>query len=181
MQQLYLDWDEENSRQTRRKLTTYNYRIMMVKEKAITYEHSICKTDVAAEIIRNTIENCGQNDREQLLVIMLSIKNRVIGTNIVHTGSVKRTMVSLTEVFKPAICSNAAAIIIGHNHPSGEITPSSGDILVTEKASTVAMMLGITLHDHVIVSCESEKYFSFADQGILERMKTKAKTYLEKR
>jgi len=72
------------------------------------------------------------------------------------------------ECFKPAILSNAASIICGHNHPSGDCQPSREDRALTQRLVEAGKLLGISVLDHVIIGGEG-RYFSFADEGLLDR------------
>jgi DNA repair protein RadC len=104
-------------------------------------------------------------DREHLIVLLLDNKNRLIGVNTVSIGSLNGAVVHPREVFKPAILSNSAAIILCHNHPSGVSTPSSEDREVTKRAVRAGHILGIRVLDHIIIG--DDEHFSFADAGEL--------------
>jgi DNA repair protein RadC len=73
----------------------------------------------------------------------------------------------LRDVLKPAILANAAALVLGHNHPSGDITPSIADHEITKIIIQAANVIGITIHEHLIISMDDEKYFSFAQEGLI--------------
>ena len=79
------------------------------------------------------IREMGQPDREQFCVLMLNAKNMIIGMNIVSIGGVSSAPVHPREVLKPAILANACALILAHNHPSGDLTPSNADKAITQK------------------------------------------------
>ena len=154
------------------------YRVSLIKEKTITYQTSISTSALVAEAVRKTIIECGQSDREQLVVLMLDVKNRIIGTNIVSIGSLSSSTVCLRELFKPVILANSHALVVGHNHPSGNFEPSQEDNKVTERIFFGADLLGITLYDHVIINTENRSYYSYADNNILEYYRNKDKTEL---
>ena len=103
------------------------------------------------------------------MVLMLDQKNRVIGINTVSVGSLTASVVHPRECFKPAILSNAASIILAHNHPSGQPQPSQEDRVLTVRLVTAGKLLGISILDHVIIGDGTSSYFSFADEGLLER------------
>lgn len=86
--------------------------------------------------------------------MMLDVKNRVIGIHTVSIGNLNSAIVSPREVFKAAILANAASIIVGHNHPSGDVTPSPEDIQVTTTLQQAGKLLGIEVLDHIIVGEE---------------------------
>jgi len=91
-------------------------------------------------------------DREMLLSIMLATSNRLIGVETVSIGTLNSSMTSPREVFKSAILSNANGIILCHNHPSGDLSPSPSDYLITDEMTKVGELLGIDVLDHIIVS-----------------------------
>ena len=91
-------------------------------------------------------------DREILLSIMLATSNRLIGVETVSIGTLNSSMTSPREVFKSAILSNANGIILCHNHPSGDLSPSACDYLITDEMTKVGELLGIKVIDHIIVS-----------------------------
>ncbi len=155
---------------------TYAYRVRMVREKTIKYSSEPLNNQmIAAEVIRNTINSLGQNDREHFVVLMLNCKNEIVGTNIASVGSVTRTSIYPTEAFKPAILMSAPAIIFGHNHPSGNVKPSEEDQKLTRKFIAVSSLLRIELLDHVIVSTEDDSYYSFSQTGEMKKLATKAR------
>jgi len=104
-------------------------------------------------------------DREAFLVLHLDQKNRTTGLEVVSIGSLGATLVHPREVFKSAILSNAAAILVFHNHPSGDPTPSREDREMTGRLKSAGEILGIPLIDHVVIA--SEGYRSFAESGLL--------------
>ena len=150
------------------------YRISMIKEKSIDYQAQVSNSRQAAEVARKTITECGQGDREQMVVLMLDIRNQIIGANIVSVGSVSGSFVGLREILKPVILANSIAMIIAHNHPSGNLKPSQEDNEITKRIFIGAHLLGITLHDHLIVNIfENERYYSYSENNILEKYKKK--------
>lgn len=102
-------------------------------------------------------------DREEFLVILLDAKNKLLGFHVVSVGSLTSSLVHPREVFKVAILGNAAAMILLHNHPSGDPMPSAEDLHITSRLCQIAEVLGIRLLDHVIVG--DGTYVSFVDDG----------------
>jgi DNA repair protein RadC len=90
-------------------------------------------------------------DREHTLAVLLDTRNRVIGINTVSVGTLNSTLVHPREVFKPAILANAASIILAHNHPSGDATPSSEDLALTQRMAQAGEILGIRVLDHLVL------------------------------
>ncbi len=147
------------------------YRVSLIKDQDVIFEPtSLSNSAQAQNIIRQLIETKGQSDREQFCIIMLNAKNQIIGLNIVSTGSLTSATVSPMEVLKPVILSNASAIILCHNHPSNELTPSEPDIHITRKIIWAADMMGIQVHEHLIISMDDNQYYSFADNGIVSQI-----------
>ncbi len=101
-------------------------------------------------------------DKEHFLAVTLDGASRVIDTHIISIGTLNQSLVHPREVFYPAIRDKAAAIIIAHNHPSGQISPSRADIQVTERLKEVGKLIGIEILDHIILC--SEGYYSFQDE-----------------
>ncbi len=103
--------------------------------------------------------------QEQLLLIMLNGKNKLLGDKVLFVGTVNRSLVNPREVFLEALKKEAVYIILLHNHPSGDITPSKADILMTRKMKEAGELLGIRLLDHIIIG--DQRYSSFCNQGLL--------------
>ena len=92
------------------------------------------------------------SDREILLSVMLTVKNDLIGVETVSIGSITASTTTPRDVFKSAILANAVAIIVCHNHPSGDLIPSDSDIALTKQIVEAGELLGIKVLDHLIVS-----------------------------
>jgi DNA repair protein RadC len=98
-------------------------------------------------------------DREKFIVLLLNAKHIPIGVNTVSVGSLTASIVSPREVFKPAIVGNAAAVLLAHNHPSGDPAPSPEDIELTKRLRDAGELLGIRVLDHVILG--DGRHYSF--------------------
>lgn len=103
--------------------------------------------------------------KEQFVVILLNSKNKVIGTEVVSEGSLSSSIVHPREVFAPAMLHHAAAIMVAHNHPSGDPKPSLEDEEVTRMLSRSGKVLGIPMIDHVIIG--DGNYYSFLENEAL--------------
>ena len=103
-------------------------------------------------------------DQEHLRVLLLSTKNEVLGIHGVYVGNVNSAIVRVSEVLRPAIRENCPALIIVHNHPSGDPSPSPEDILVTRKIVAGAEMVDIEVLDHIIIGGQS--HVSLRDKGL---------------
>jgi DNA repair protein RadC len=104
-------------------------------------------------------------DREHFRVLVLNTKNHVLKNCLISIGSVNSSLVHPREVFKPAIKNSASSVILCHNHPSGEPTPSSEDIKITAKLHEAGKLLGIAVLDHVILG--DGVFVSLKDKGLL--------------
>jgi DNA repair protein RadC len=117
----------------------------------------------AAQVYEAFREQFSQLDREMFVTVLLDGKNQVFGFNTVSIGSLTATLVHPREVFLPAILHSAASVVLVHNHPSGDPSPSEDDRLVTARLVQAARGLGIRLLDHVITG--DGRCYSFADAG----------------
>jgi len=104
-------------------------------------------------------------DREHFVVVSLTTKNRVISIETVSIGSLNSSLVHPREIFKNAIRLSAAAIILAHNHPSGDPNPSREDLEVTKRLVEAGKLIGIEVLDHIIIGVDA--YTSFKEQGLL--------------
>ncbi|OOM70021.1 hypothetical protein CLPUN_53530 [Clostridium puniceum] len=137
--------------------------IKMVKESSILYDiRRIEAPKDAVELGKRFLE---ESDREQLLVCCLDVKNQPTAINVVSVGNLNTSVVHPREVFKPAILSNSASIILFHNHPSGDPTPSKEGTNITERLKECGIILGIKLIDHIIIGNNS--YYSLKEKGII--------------
>lgn len=102
---------------------------------------------------------------EKFCVMFLNRNNKVLGVQLMSIGGTSGTYVDPKIILQGAILSNASAIILCHNHPSGNLNPSEADIDITKKIKQGAKLFDISLLDHVIIT--SEDYLSMADKGII--------------
>ena len=135
------------------------YRVMLVKESlAHTSPVTIRDSQTAYRLLEPLFDGL---DREHFMVVGLDAKHAVIGINTVSIGSVTMSIVHPREVFKPLILLNASAVILAHNHPSGDTTPSQEDRALTRRLKDGGELLGITVLDHIVLG--EDRYYSFAD------------------
>lgn len=129
--------------------------LQMIKTDTLSYlKARISTPEDAVEIMHSFI---GNSDREHLILICMNSKNEPTHIQSLSIGSINQTMIHPREIFKTAILSNANSNMIGHNHPSGDVTPSPKDINVTERLMLISEMMGILFYDHIIFS-ESHTY-----------------------
>lgn len=137
-------------------------KVKLVKESSILYEQRrINSPSVASNLMETFLDGL---DREELIVLSLDTKNQPTTINVCSRGSINSSIVHPREVFKTAILSNAASIIIGHNHPSGDTTPSNEDLSITKRLIDAGKILGINLIDHIIIGSDGD-YTSLKERG----------------
>ena len=129
-------------------------RVCLVRESTSDEIIKINSESDAYELVKDELVN---SDREILLSIMLTVRNDLIGVETVSIGSITASTTTPRELFKSAILANAVAIILCHNHPSGELVPSNGDIKITKQLIAAGELLGIKVLDHLIVSNQGYK------------------------
>lgn len=137
-------------------------RIVTVKRASRVAEGlpAVLGPSEAADALRTLI---GNKDREHFVALHLDARNHIMAAEIVAVGILTSCLVHPREVFKGAILNGAAAIICGHNHPSGDVTPSREDVDLERRIRESGDLLGITLLDFVVVS--SRTYWSTREHG----------------
>lgn len=141
--------------------------LTFIREVSVTYKDMDMPVDVddvrmlsaeqSAKFFRNAV---GSESREHFVCLYLDTRCAPIGYQVVSVGTATASLVHPREVFQPAIGIGACSLVIGHNHPSGNVKPSDADIEVVERLSNCGLVLGIPLLDSLIVS-RGEEYFSF--------------------
>jgi DNA repair protein RadC len=116
----------------------------------------------AHRLMRPLLRNA---DREHFFAVLLSTKNHVLAVELISVGSLSASIVHPREVFKRAIVRSAAAMLLVHNHPSGDLTPSAEDVELTRRLMSAGELLGIRVLDHLIVG--EHRYVSLREQGDL--------------
>jgi len=104
-------------------------------------------------------------EQEHFLVLLLNTKHHVLGVETVSVGGLSSSVVHPRDIFKSSIRRNAAAVILAHNHPSGDPTPSREDIAVTGRLVEAGKLLGIEVLDHIVVG--DNRYISFREKSLL--------------
>lgn len=107
-------------------------------------------------------------DREVVCVINLRSDGTPVNCNFVSMGAVDECVAHPREILKSCILSNAASMIMLHNHPSGRLNPSKWDTMITDRMLKVCELVGIPLRDHIIVGGDNHSYFSFKEKGLME-------------
>lgn len=132
-----------------------------------TDEQSDEKVQITASKVAYQLFNTVLSDlpHEEFWILFLNRNNRVIQKSCISKGGISGTVVDVRLILKPAIECMASGIILGHNHPSGNLKPSQEDINLTQKVKQAAKLLDIALMDHLIIG--DQNYYSFADEGII--------------
>jgi DNA repair protein RadC len=107
--------------------------------------------------------------QESLQVLTLDIRSRLICRHLISLGTVESTIVRARETFRPAITDGASAVVIVHNHPSGDVTPSREDLEATRTLIEAGKVIGITVFDHVVIGRDRDgtpAYLSLRERGL---------------
>lgn len=115
--------------------------------------------------IYHTFKFLMQETKEMFITAHLNGKNSIIAIDLVSVGSLNQSIVHPRSVFQTALLTNAAAILLVHNHPTGDPTPSSEDISITRRLKEAGDICGINVLDHIIIG--QDEYCSFVERGIL--------------
>ena len=138
--------------------------LKLVREGSILYQtRRISSPKDAVGIGQQFLEDA---DREQVIVCCLDTKNQPLSISVVSMGILNSSLIHPREIFKTAILTNAASLILYHNHPSGETEPSTEDINITKRIKEAGVLIGIELIDHIIIGSEG-RYLSLKEEGLL--------------
>ena len=141
-------------------------RVCLVRENSQPNPIAIKTADMAYDLVKDELTSA---DRETMVSILLTDNLRLIGVETVAVGVHNTVGASPAELFKSGLLANASAIILCHNHPSGELSPSTEDIKFTENVIKCGEILGIRVKDHLIVSCEG--YLSLVERRFMKEEK----------
>jgi DNA repair protein RadC len=146
--------------------TVPRYSLKLIKEKSVRYPAEKVQDSSSAEKV--LLAYLEDKDCEHMVVLLLDAANNMIGLSTVAVGGVSGLNTGLRDVFKAAIVARASGIILGHNHPSMDCTPSKEDIHFTEKAIEAGKLLSIPVVDHIIISSGFKaSTYSFMQNGLL--------------
>lgn len=146
---------------------------MKIAEVALKYRTHVPADDMPkvecpedAVLLLRTIWNADTIQlREEFVVILLNNHKRCLGWSRVSIGGSSCTIVDVSAIFQIALLGNAASIILSHNHPSGNLKPSTADIHLTQRVKKSGALLGITVDDHIILS--DSDHYSFRMNGLI--------------
>lgn len=139
------------------------YETLTIKEEVNHYLQPFTRY-TSPEQVFDTFSFLRRETKEYFFAIHLDGKNRICCVDEVSVGSLNQSVVHPREVFKTALLSSAASLILVHNHPTGDSTPSREDISITSRLKEAGEIIGVKLLDHIIIG---DSFLSFASQGLL--------------
>lgn len=149
-------------KQPRKRIEVISLKV--VKESTMLYEpRKITSPKDAVKLAKKFLENL---DREQVINIFLNSKNEFTAVEIVSIGSLNASIIHPREIFKGAISSNSASLIIAHNHPSGNPNPSKEDINITKRLIECGELLGVDVLNHIIIG-NDDRYYSMKENSLI--------------
>jgi DNA repair protein RadC len=145
--------------------TIREVRVSVIRDgKKVESDKAMDCPDRSAKAAREII---GHDEREHLIVFLLDARSQVKHFQVVSIGTLSASLVHPREVFRPAVVWGAAGIIVVHNHPSGDTSPSPDDRETTRRLARAGELLGIPLLDHIIIADGKTDFFSFKTAGVL--------------
>jgi DNA repair protein RadC len=153
-----------NEEPLRFKIITPVYETLTVNDDVAHYFEPLEAISSSSHVVR-LFDFLSRETREHFWAVHLDSKNKLLCLDPVSTGSLNASIVHPREVFKSCLLSSAAALLLVHNHPSGDPTPSEEDREITARLKEASELLGIRLLDHVIIG--TGRHYSFADSGLL--------------
>lgn len=139
-------------------------KIRLVKEEPLFKNRTIRNKDDAVDVLKDELS---EYDREVFCILNLKTDGSVINMNIVSQGTLNASLISPREVFKSSILSNAAGLIMLHNHPSGNCKPSMEDYEATKRMVECGKLLDIKVVDHIVVGAQTGRAYSFLEHNEL--------------
>lgn len=139
--------------------------VRLVKDAPVYSEKKINTPQDAVLLMGDILKDM---DREVVCLISLKADNTPINCHFASVGTLNYAVVHPRELLKAAILSNAAGMLLVHNHISGSLMPSRDDVMLTERLKKAADLVGIPLIDHVIVGGDNSRYFSFQEKGMVD-------------
>ncbi|HVC08332.1 MAG TPA: DNA repair protein RadC [Elusimicrobiota bacterium] len=140
---------------------------VMLRERWLKKQPALPVLDCPWRVVQRIPRAISESRKEHFLAFYLNSRNHLVHEETVSIGTLSASLVHPREVFSPAIARAAAALIVAHNHPSGDCSPSSEDKDVTRRLQESGALLGIPLLDHLIVGAGGD-FFSFRERGFLK-------------
>ena len=144
------------------------YSLRLIKEEGSRYDfidRKMSDPSKVADVFREVFE-MDERAVEIFVIMTLDTKNKINGVFKISEGTLNASIVHPRDVFQRALLQNANAIILGHNHPSGDPTPSNDDINITDRLVEAGKLMGIKVLDHVIIG-EDKYYMSFKEKNMI--------------
>ena len=129
-----------------------------------SYQDTVCFTDPKT-IAQYYMEDLRHANQEQMKLLLLNTKSRLIGETDISKGTVNSAVISPRELFVEALQKNAVSIVLLHNHPSGDPTPSKEDVLITRRIQEAGRLIGVELLDHIVIG--DNCYVSLREKGLV--------------
>ena len=129
-----------------------------------SYEETVCFTEPKT-IAQYYMEDLRHANQEQMKLLLLNTKSRLIGETDISKGTVNSAVISPRELFVEALLKNAVSIVLLHNHPSGDPTPSKADVLITRRIQEAGRLIGVELLDHIVIG--DNCYVSLREKGLV--------------
>lgn len=152
-------------------MRTQRYRLKLatwtvVRESGRPSPRTLSSPAAAVELARDLLRNY-DDDKEHFWAIFLNAQNHYLLHTLVSTGTQSASLVHPREVLGPALREGAASVILVHNHPSGDPSPSREDLRLTRQLADAARLLDLRVHDHIIIGNGTEAWASLAERGQL--------------
>jgi DNA repair protein RadC len=139
---------------------------VLLRDGAVEEAHLAQDPESTARLLRRYFaERTDLHGRETCVVLLLNVRRKAIGIVPISVGCLTSSLVHPREVFGPALTSGAAAIVLSHNHPSGDPEPSPEDLALTRRLAAAGALLGIEVLDHIIVG--EHRHVSLHQRGVL--------------
>jgi DNA repair protein RadC len=157
--------DTTTPKPTLQKIPIYEVRLVQARRPLRLAEPTVSNAELAGRTMHSML---GMTDREHMAVLFIDGRHHITGAHVVAIGGQHGIgTIEARTVFRAAIAACASAIILGHNHPSGDPTPSEQDITTTHRLIAAGAILGITVIDHIIVTRDSRRMHSMLSRGTL--------------
>ncbi len=146
-------------------ISDQDLRSEFIRRFSLKRGEMIDSSETAARHFQTLLVNNAK--QEQFLVIYLTSRNEVISCETLFNGGLTSSSIYPRILISKALEVNAAALVLGHNHPSGNLKPSADDVNITQRLVKAVRLVDMTIHDHIIIGYGRQGYYSFADNGKL--------------
>lgn len=151
------------------RLKAFAYRCMLVRDEPLPDQYAKAPADMLP-VVTKALEGYDVQGKECFGVVYLSARHKVIGTEILSIGCLTASLVHPREVFRGAVSLPCAALVLFHNHPSGDPSPSAEDMALTRRMAAAGSLMGIEVLDHVVVAVDDMakwRMVSLKERGVL--------------